>query len=101
MQQQHFTPRDGQSPRQFVRRLDRLAGDMNAFLFAFAIGLAILDTTCFVAIRVSQAFPPLPPIVRMQAGTGLSTAMPAAGGVTLANAAETGTPGLPPPGAAN
>jgi hypothetical protein len=38
-----------------MQRLDRLAGELNAFLMVFAIGLAILDATCFVAMRTSTA----------------------------------------------
>jgi hypothetical protein len=38
-----------------LRRLDRVAGQLNAFLVVLAIGLALLDLTCFSAITVEQA----------------------------------------------
>ena len=38
-----------------MRRLDRAAGQLNAFLVIVAIGLALLDLTCFSAITVEQA----------------------------------------------
>lgn len=38
-----------------MHRLNYLAGEMNAFLVVLAIGLAILDTTCFLAMRTSAA----------------------------------------------
>jgi len=36
-----------------LKRLDRIFGELNAFLFAIAIGLAVLDFTCFVTLRAS------------------------------------------------
>ena len=38
-----------------IRRLDRIAGQMNVFLVILAIGLALLDLTCFSALTVEQA----------------------------------------------
>lgn len=38
-----------------VRRLDRAAGQLNAFLVILAIGLALLDLTCFSALTVERA----------------------------------------------
>jgi hypothetical protein len=32
-------------------------GEINAFLLALAIGLAVLDFTCFVGLRVSAEIP--------------------------------------------
>lgn len=47
----HRPPR----PKEWQRRLDRLAGDLNVVLFVFAVGLAVLDVTVFVAdIAVAQ-----------------------------------------------
>jgi hypothetical protein len=37
-------------------RLERVAGELNAWLFAIAIGLAVLDFT----ILVAKCMPPLP-----------------------------------------
>jgi hypothetical protein len=38
-------------------RLDRAAGDMNAFLLVLAIGLATLDLTCLWAFRMRDLLP--------------------------------------------
>ncbi len=54
---QHRPMPEEQAPRTLMQRLDRLAGDMNAFLLIFAIGLAILDLTCFVAIEATNNMP--------------------------------------------
>ncbi len=42
--------------RQRMVRLDRIAGEMNAWLLAFAIGLGMLDLTVLVA----KSLPALP-----------------------------------------
>ena len=44
-------------PRSLAARLDRAAGDMNAFLLVLAIGLATLDLTCLWAFRMADALP--------------------------------------------
>jgi len=36
-----------------MRRLNRVLGEINVLLLAVAIGLAVLDATCFVAISAS------------------------------------------------
>jgi hypothetical protein len=46
-----------QSSPSFARRLDRLLGDMNAVLAVVALGLAILDFTCFVTLRAADTLP--------------------------------------------
>jgi hypothetical protein len=38
-------------------RLERVAARMNPYLLAIAIGLAVLNVTCFIGLRVS---PPKP-----------------------------------------
>ena len=43
--------------RERVRRLDRLAGDLNILLMIFAIGLATLDLTFLVTQRVIDRLP--------------------------------------------
>ena len=45
----------GNDETSLVRRLDRIAGQMNVFLVILAIGLALLDLTCFSALTVEQA----------------------------------------------
>jgi hypothetical protein len=46
---QHPSLRDESSYRSWKRRLDRALGEINVVLVALAIGLAVLDITCFVA----------------------------------------------------
>jgi hypothetical protein len=43
------------SPTQWLRRLDRAAGRMNPLLMLLAIGLLILNATCFLLL--AQKFP--------------------------------------------
>jgi hypothetical protein len=51
--QQQLSPSDDHPPRQAMRRLNRVFGEINVFLLAVAIGLAVLDFTCFVALSAS------------------------------------------------
>ena len=44
----------GRQSRALLRRLDRSAGNMNAFLLSLAIGLAVLDATIFTALKLSS-----------------------------------------------
>jgi len=44
-------------PRSLAARLERAAGDMNAFLLVLAIGLATLDLTCLWAFKLQDALP--------------------------------------------
>jgi len=44
------------TPRNLLRRLDRVFGEINPILLALAIGLAVLDATCFSVIRLGDAF---------------------------------------------
>jgi hypothetical protein len=41
----------------WVARLDRTAADLNIVLLVVAIGLAMLDLTCFLAFRMREALP--------------------------------------------
>jgi hypothetical protein len=43
----------GDPRAQFLRRLNRILGELNVLLTAVAVGLAVLDFTCFVALRLS------------------------------------------------
>jgi hypothetical protein len=68
---QDYRPRDGQPPKGLLDRLDRAAGNMNAYLLVIAIGLAALDFTCFWIFQARNALP--------SAGrTGASAAMTSA-----------------------
>ena len=55
---QHSQSPQDQAPQTLMQRLDRLAGDMNGYLLVFAIGLAILDFTCFVAFEATDIVRP-------------------------------------------
>jgi hypothetical protein len=52
---QRSSPRDDHSPKQLWQRLDRVFAEMNVILLALAIGLAVLDITCFSALGLSDA----------------------------------------------
>ena len=43
----------GDPAAQFLRRLNRMPGEINVVLTAVAVGLAVLDFTCFLALRLS------------------------------------------------
>jgi hypothetical protein len=48
--------RSGEEPskRQLMRRLDRAFGELNVFLAAVAIGLAVLDLTCLYGVAIGE-----------------------------------------------
>ncbi|MGH7092010.1 MAG: hypothetical protein ACREFB_00560 [Stellaceae bacterium] len=50
-------------PREFLRRLDKVAGDLNIVLLLFVIGLATLDFTFLVTQKVVDNLPPATRIV--------------------------------------
>jgi len=50
------------SPKQLLRRIDRVAAELNAFLIVIAVGLAIIDLT-FLATKEIVAH--MPPITRI------------------------------------
>jgi hypothetical protein len=43
--------------RQWLRRLDRFAADLNVLLVMFAIGLAVLDVTLLFSHRLLERVP--------------------------------------------
>lgn len=49
--------RDDANPSRVRNRLMHAAGEVNAFLLVLAIGLAVLDFTCFCAFQVKDALP--------------------------------------------
>ena len=55
--QDHWS-RNRQPPKGLLDRLDRAAGNMNAYLLVIAIGLAALDFTCFWIFQARNALPP-------------------------------------------
>jgi hypothetical protein len=56
---QPFPHHEDRSPKRLVQRLDRAFADINAFLLALAIGLAMLDIACFAATRSIDVIKPL------------------------------------------
>ena len=44
---------DDHPPPHSPHRLNRMFGEINAFLLALAIGLAVLDFTCFALLKTS------------------------------------------------
>jgi hypothetical protein len=53
-------------PREFLRRVDKIAGDLNVVLFIFMVGLATLDFTFLVTQKVVESLPPATRIVHDQ-----------------------------------
>ena len=65
----HLSPHQRLSIREMLRRIDRVAGDLNVLLVVIAIGLATLDFTFLVTQKVVDN---LPPITRISYDTGPS-----------------------------
>jgi len=63
------SPKKSPSPKSLAARLDRAAGDMNAFLLVLAIGLATLDLTFLVTQNVVNHLPPVTRVVYDSAPT--------------------------------
>ena len=55
----HSEPQKGSSVKQFLQRVDRVAGDLNVLLVVVAIGLATLDFTFLVTQKVIDHLPPV------------------------------------------
>ena len=51
------------STKEWVRRLDRVAADLNVVLVMFAIGLATLDLTFLVTQRIVDRLPEVTRVV--------------------------------------
>ena len=71
--------REGQTPKHLMHRLDRLFGDMNAFLIVLAIGLAVLDFSCFTALRAAAEIQ----VYRARAAAQTDTVAPGSASETL------------------
>ena len=52
--------------RDVVRRLDRIAGDLNVLLVVVAIGLATLNMTLFFTQKVVDHLPPVTRVVYVE-----------------------------------
>ncbi|MGC2411621.1 MAG: hypothetical protein WA459_02850 [Stellaceae bacterium] len=66
-----LVPRPRHSLDRWLRRLDRVAGNINPFLTVVAIGLALLNLTCVVLLA------PHLPITRDTLGRGVCSVAPA------------------------
>jgi hypothetical protein len=64
-----ISPSNRLTVRHLLRRMDRIAGDLNVLLVVIAIGLAALDVTFFVTQQVVNN---LPPITRISHGAAPS-----------------------------
>jgi hypothetical protein len=49
----HSSPDQNPPAKALWRRLDRVAGEMNALLLLLALGLASLDLSCFIAFKIA------------------------------------------------
>ena len=56
---QPFPNHEGRSRKRLAPRLDRAFAEINAFLLALAVGLAMLDFACFAATRSTDVIKPL------------------------------------------
>jgi len=54
-----LSPHNRLSIRQLLRRVDRIAADLNVLLVVIAIGLAALDMTFLVTQKVVDNLPPI------------------------------------------
>jgi len=70
----HPKSRDGDSPTTLRHQLDRWVAELNAFLIVFAVGLAIMDGTCFLILQMRS----LPPSQFSQARLQPTSPMPTA-----------------------
>ena len=52
-----FLPRSRVAVREALRRIDRVAGDLNVLLVVIAIGLATLDVTFLLTQKVIDHLP--------------------------------------------
>jgi hypothetical protein len=66
------------SSREFLRRADKIAGDLNVVLFIFMVGLATLDFTFLLTQKVVEALPPATRIVHDQSDSIFNQQQPPA-----------------------
>jgi hypothetical protein len=55
--QKRLSPHNRLSVKTLLRRIDKIAADLNVLLVVVAIGLAALDMTFFVTLRVVDHLP--------------------------------------------
>jgi len=63
------SPQKDISVKEWLQRIDRVAGDLNVLLVVVAIGLATLDLTFLVTQNVVNHLPPVTRVVPQDAGS--------------------------------
>ncbi len=66
------SPQTGTSFKELLRRIDRIAGDLNVLLVVIAIGLATLDMTFLLTQKVIDHLPPVTHVVPASDAGGTS-----------------------------
>jgi hypothetical protein len=61
-----ISPHNPSGRREWLRRLDRAAADLNALLVVFAIGLAALDVTFAFSQRIIDRLPQVTRVVDVE-----------------------------------
>lgn len=79
---QQLSPMQHGSSTLLLRRLNRVFGEVNIVLVAIAIGLAVLDFTCFLTLRASAE------ISRARTAPAFEASWPVIGGTPLRETAQ-------------
>jgi hypothetical protein len=72
----NLLPRNHSVRKTWLRRLDRVAGDLNILLVVFAIGLATLDLTFLVSEQVIDDLPVMTRVVTIEQPTAAPDPIP-------------------------
>jgi hypothetical protein len=63
----NLRPRLGLPDREFWRRADKIAGDLNVLLVVLVVGLATLDFTFLLTQKIVERLPPMTRVVQEEA----------------------------------
>jgi len=63
-----LSPRNHDARKEWLRRLDRIAGDLNVLLVCIALGLAALDATMLFSQKLIDSLPQVTRVVDAPAG---------------------------------
>ena len=85
--------RTNELKRRLVNRISEAAQGLNAVLLVIAIGLAVLDLTCFLAVEIRAALPPVRTDAARSTDTSRDTSRPLR--VLSAAHAQPGAAGTP------
>ena len=66
----YLMPRLGLPSREFWRRADKIAGDVNVLLVVIVIGLATLDITFLLTQKVIERLPQVTRVVHVEVPAG-------------------------------